>query len=107
MIWLIIAAAFLVVLGTSLIKFGSLSEKVKNLIAIVLSVVVGGAVWLATGGFDTASNVTDAQGVFAIVAAVYGLSQVIYHYLLDGTGLDNKLEAFAAPDNGGGDDPGA
>lgn len=108
MIWLILVAAVLVVLGTSLIKFGGLSEKVKNLIAIVLSVLVGGAVWFATGGQASLSGVTDAQGLFAIVAAVYGLSQVVYHYLLDGTGLDNALESFAAPKGAGGDDePGA
>lgn len=106
MVWVLLAAAVLVVLGTSLIKFAGLSEKVKNLIAVVLSVVVGAAAWLSTGGLDSLSQVADVNGLLGIVAAIYGLSQVIYHFLLDGTGLDNRLEAAFAP-SGGDDTPGA
>lgn len=108
MIWVLLVSAVLVVLATSLIKFADLSTKVKNLIAVVLSVLVGGAVWFATGGADSLSAVTDVNGLLAVVAVIYGFAQVLYHFLLDGTQLDAKLESFAAPKtDGGGDDPGA
>lgn len=108
MIWVLLVAAVLVVLGTSLIKFAGLSEKVKNLIAIGLSVLVGAGWWFVSGGQDVLSNLdtSNVTSLFAIVSSIYGLSQVLYHFLLDGTAVDNRLEAFAAP-NGGDNEPGA
>jgi hypothetical protein len=92
MVIAIIVTAFLVVLGTSLIKYAGLSAKVKNVIAIVLSAVGAGVVTVVTGGLDQAADVKDVSDLLALVTMVYGVSQVIYHFLLDGTGVDDSLE---------------
>lgn len=84
--WVIFGLAVVVVLLTSLFKTIDLSDKVKALIAVVLSVVAGAVtVWTAAGGDFSTSNVV------TVVGLVYAASQVIYNFVLKGTGLDQAL----------------
>lgn len=83
--------AIVVTLLTSLFKTVDLSSKWKSLIAVVLSVVAGGVtVWVTEGGDFSTVNVVEA------VALVYAASQVIYDFILKGTGLDTRLTAIGS-----------
>jgi hypothetical protein len=77
--WFVAGLAVAVVLLTSLFKNVEWSDKVKNLVAVVFS-VVGGAVsvWLS-GGFDGAVDVLQTS------LLVYGASQLLYAFILKGT----------------------
>lgn len=79
-----------VVVGTSLIKNVDMSSKTKNFIATVLSVVGGIVTDLSAKGFD----VSQYQGVDILTAAlvIYGASQLIYKFLMEGTAADATLE---------------
>lgn len=78
--------AVLVVLATSLLKNVEWSDKAKNLIATVLSVVGGVATVFATGGFVNATDVLTISGL------VYAASQLIYTFIFKGFGLNTSLE---------------
>lgn len=80
-----------VVLATSLIKSGYMPDKVKNLIATLLSVVGAAVVELTTNGFNFGSY--EAGDWFGTVLTVYGGAQLIYNFILKGTQLEAKLES--------------
>lgn len=83
--WVVAGLAVAVVLLTSLFKNVDWSDKVKNLVAVVFS-VVGGAVsvWLS-GGFDGAVDVLQTS------LLVYGASQLLYAFILKGTKPETAL----------------
>ena len=80
----------LVVLATSLFKNVEMSDKFKNLIATVLSVVGAVVMQLTTGGFDFSQY--EAVDVFGTVLTVYGGAQLLYNFILKGTKVDTVLE---------------
>mgnify|MGYP006289679339 CR=1 FL=1 len=89
--WIVFGLAIVVTLLTSLFKTVNLPSKWKSAIAVVLSVVAGAVtVWVAQGGDFTTQNVVQA------VALVYASSQVIYDFILKGTGLDQTLTAIGS-----------
>ena len=79
-----------VVLLTSLFKTVNMSDKVKNLIATVLSVAGGVVTDLTAKGWD----VSQYAGVDILTAAlaIYGASQLIYKFIMEGSKLDATLE---------------
>lgn len=79
------ALSFAVTGLTSLFKTANLSVKQKNLIATVLSVVAGAVSVLTSGTELTAGNLASTA------VAIYGASQIAYHYILSGTSLDKVL----------------
>lgn len=87
----LVATAALAVLATGLLKFSWLSTTVKQVIALVVSVVGGVVAALVTGDLTNAKDVTQA------IFVVYGLQQGIYQFLFDeGKPLnfvDNALES--------------
>jgi hypothetical protein len=90
---LLFVVIVIVVLTTSLLKLPWFSEQAKVLIATVVSVVGAGVhVWF-TGDFDVADLTGTALQVF-------GGSQLIYKFLIEGTSsgktLDDKLEHVGA-----------
>lgn len=87
---IVFGVAVLVVLGTSLIKNVNMSDKVKNLIATVLSVVGGVVTVLGTHNWDF--NAFEAGDVLGTVLIVYGAAQLIYQFILKGTSVEAKLE---------------
>lgn len=89
----------LVVLATSLFKNVDMSDKAKNLIATVLSVVGAVVMQLTTGGFDFSQY--EAVDVFGTVLTVYGGAQLLYNFILKGTQFDAKLEETKVIPTGG------
>lgn len=87
---IVFGVAVLVVLGTSLIKNVNMSDKVKNLIATVLSVVGGVVTVLGTHNWDFGAF--EAGDVLGTVLIVYGAAQLIYQFILKGTSVEAKLE---------------
>jgi hypothetical protein len=79
----------LVVLATSLFKNVNMSDKAKNLIATVLSVVGAVVMQLTTGGFDFSQY--EAVDVFGTVLTVYGGAQLLYNFILKGTQVEAVL----------------
>lgn len=74
-----------VTLLTSLFKTAKLSKKQKSSIAAGLSVVAGVAsVALSSGDFTPANLAANA-------IAIFGASQVIYQFILSGTGLNKTI----------------
>lgn len=74
-----------VTLLTSLFKSASLSKKQKSSIAAGLSIVAGVAsVALSSGDFSPAN-------LAANTIAIFGASQVIYQFILSGTGLNKTI----------------
>lgn len=82
---ILLIAAVAVVLVTSLLKLPLVSTQVKVIIATVAS-VVGAAVsiWLS-GGLDTAELLPASLQVF-------GASQLIYRFIMEGGRVDKALE---------------
>ena len=78
-----------VVLATSLFKTVEMSDKTKNLIATVLSVIGGIVLELTTSGFDFSKYA--AVDVFGTVVTVYGGAQLIYNFILKGTKTEAVL----------------
>lgn len=76
--------AIVVVAATSLLKNVEWSTKAKTLVATVLS-VAGGAVtaWLS-GAFNGADVTTS-------IAVVFAGSQLLYKFILEGTGFEQAL----------------
>ena len=98
---IVFAVIIAVVLATSLIKAGFMPDKVKNLIATVLSVIGAAVVELTTHGFDFGSYVIGDW--FGTVLTVYGGAQLIYNFILKGTSVESKLEdveVFPPPNDG-------
>jgi hypothetical protein len=75
-----------VVLAGSLLKSVDWSDKAKNLLVTVLSIVGGVVGVYATGGFDNATDIVTTAGL------VYAGSQLIYTFIVQGTGLNAALE---------------
>jgi len=85
---LIVVVAVLVVLAASLLKQIDWSDKVKQLIVVVLSVVGGAATVASTGGFDNPTNVLETAGL------VYAASQLIYAFIFKGTSVEGVMANF-------------
>jgi hypothetical protein len=84
-----LSVGLVVTLLTSLFKTINLSIRVKHTVAVVLSVIGGLVVtWAGLNGDYSLPNIVSA------VSAVYASSQLFYNYLLNGTNLDQVLEAF-------------
>ena len=96
---IVLIVAVLVVLATSLFKNVNMSDKVKNLIATVLSVVGGVVTVLGTNGWDFTGF--DGGDVLGTVLIVYGASQLIYNFILKGTQVEAKLEDTKVLPGGG------
>lgn len=74
-----------VTLLTSLFKTANLSKKQKSSIAAGLSVVAGAASVAMTSGDYSPANLA------ANMVAIFGASQAMYTFVLNGTGLNTKL----------------
>lgn len=85
----VFVVAVVVVLATSLFKNVDMSDKVKNVIATILSVIGGVVTTLGTNGWDFAQF--EAGDVLGTVLIVYGAAQLIYHFILKGTAVEAKL----------------
>jgi len=85
----LLVASIFVVFAVSLIKMPWFGEKTRVAIAAGTSVVAAGASLFLTGDFD-------ADNVAAGALQVFALSQLIYQFILDKTGLDDKLERLGA-----------
>lgn len=95
---LIIVAGLSVVLLTSLIKNVQWDHRAKNLVATILSIIAA-ALLFVTGVDFTAVTSLDLLG---LITSVYGTSQLIYNFILTGTGLGQRVEnklAGASHDN--------
>ena len=83
--FLLLVIAVVVVGLTSLIKMPWFSHKLRTLVATVVSVAGAGVhLWL-TGDFET-------MDMMASVLQVYGASQLLYQFMLDGTKVDDVME---------------
>lgn len=81
----VMVAALVVNLSTSLIKNIRMNSKQKSLVALATSALAGfAATWVQEGGFDTGNF---AQTAFL----VFGASQAIYSFILKGTPADEIL----------------
>lgn len=87
---IVFGVAVLVVLATSLFKNVDMSDKLKNTIATVLSVIGGVVTVLGTNDWNFDSF--GAGDVLGTVLIVYGAAQLLYHFLLKGTQVDAQLE---------------
>jgi hypothetical protein len=78
---------------TSLFKQVQWSSRIKNLIAVTLSVIGAGlTVIMAKGGVD---NLLSADLLESIVL-VYGGSQAVYNFILSGTAVENSLATIGS-----------
>jgi len=96
---IVLVVAVAVVLATSLFKNVDMSDKVKNLIATILSVVGGVVTVLGTN--DWSFSGFDGGDVLGTVLIVYGAAQLIYNFILKGTQVDAKLEETRVLPGGG------
>jgi threonine/homoserine efflux transporter RhtA len=87
-----------VVLVTSILKTVDMSTKTKQVIAIVTSVLAGLVGLLVTGKLDNTKDIAGAA------TAIYAASQVIYHFIISGTSLNDALEGFNIFGRGGSSD---
>lgn len=83
----IVVLAVVVVLAGSLLKDVTWSDKAKNLVVTVLSVIGGVVGVYATGGFNDATDVLTTAGL------IYAASQLIYTFVFQGTALNSFLES--------------
>lgn len=81
---LIVVIAAIAVLVASLVKMPWFDKKVKALIATVVSVLGAAAYTWMTGDFETLDLIETATQVF-------GLQQLLYLFILDGSRLDGAL----------------
>ena len=86
---IVLVAALLVVVGTSLLKAVDMSTRTKNIIAVVLSAIAGAATVFIENGLDF-SNLA-GEGILQTALVVYGASQIFYNFILKGTGVEAKL----------------
>lgn len=82
---LVVVSALLVVFGTSVIKNVEWSDKVKNLIAVGLSLLAGTVGVYAAGGFNNATDVLQTATV------IYGAAQLVYQFIFKGSSLNEKI----------------
>jgi len=86
---LVLVAAVVVIVTTSVIKNVDMSSNTKNLIATIVSGVVGlVAAFVDAGSVETLT----AGGVLTTIGLVYAAGQVFYKFLLKPSGLDEALE---------------
>ncbi len=91
----IVGAGLAVVLLTSIIKQVQWTDKTKNLVATVLSVIAAGILFVAGVDFSALA----AIDLVGLITSVYGSSQLIYNFILSGTGLDRKLASIGGQGN--------
>ena len=86
---IVLIAAILVVVISSVIKTVHMETKTKDLIATISSLILGGlAAVLEAGSIEELT----AGGILGTVILVYGSGQLFYKYLSRPTGLDELLE---------------
>ena len=87
---LVVIGAFLVLLLTSLFKHVNWSSKVKNLLAMVISLIVGlGSALLNAGSIDALAD--NPGGIVGVVGVIYLASQVVYEFILKGSRAEDFL----------------
>ena len=96
--WIMFASTISVVLLTSLFKQVDMSSKVKNFIATLFSVAGAVVTDLAGREWDVSSYV--GVDILAAALAIYGGSQLIYKFIMDGTAIDAKLESIGHSTDG-------
>jgi hypothetical protein len=78
-----------VVLTTSLLKMSEMAKRTKTAIATFVSIVASGlVVWM--------SGDVDASDLMPTVLQIFGGSQIVYRFVLDGTSVDERLEAVGS-----------
>lgn len=86
--WLILGFVVLTVFATSLFKNVNWNPKQKNFLAVVISTIGAGiAVLISKGGVDALLT----ADLLESVVLVYGGSQALYNFVLNGTTVENKL----------------
>lgn len=85
----VLVAALLVVIGTSLLKAVDMSARWKNTIAVVLSAIAGAATVFIENGLDFSALA--GESILNTALLVYGASQIFYNFILKGTGVEAKL----------------
>jgi len=86
---IVLVAALLVVVGTSLLKAVDMSTRVKNVIAVVLSSIAGALTVFIDNGWDFSQLA--GESILQTALVVYGASQIFYNFILKGTGVEAKL----------------
>lgn len=83
----IFGLAVAVVFLTSLFKNVQFSDRIKNLIAVVVS-TVGSAVtlWATKGGSFEGAN------FFELAVATYGSSQLVYNFIISSNAVGKKVD---------------
>lgn len=92
----IFASIVAVVVLTSLFKNVDMSAKVKNSIAVIISVVAGVLTDLAGRNFDFGSYA--AADILGTALIIYGASQLVYTFIMKGTAADAALESVGSPE---------
>jgi hypothetical protein len=87
----VVVLAVLTVLGTSVLKDVEWSAKTKNLLALGLSVLAGGAYVLQQEGWDVSAFAS--TDLLEVVTLVYGAQQAVYNFVFNGTRFNAKLES--------------
>jgi len=85
---LLLVTAGVAALAASLVKMPWFSKKVKVMLATIVSVVAATVYTYTTGDFQ---GFADIQ-LLEVTAQVFGLSQAVYFFILDGTKVDEVLE---------------
>lgn len=90
----IIVTALIVVALTSVFKNvgGEWPHRVKALLATVVSLVAAGVVAVTTG-------MAEGAELLPLAVQVYGVSQLVYHFIFYGTTAEATLAELGAPDN--------
>jgi len=86
----IVVLAVVTVLATSLLKNVEWSDRAKNLLAVGLSVLAGGAFVLQQHGWDVSAFAS--ADLLETVTVVYGAQQAFYNFVLNGTAFNAALE---------------
>lgn len=89
--WLGILVVVLAVVSTALTSLFTKLEwdgKTKNLVAVIFSSIAGGVLVATTGGLGALAAPAD---FLTLSTSVYGASQLVYKFLLQGTTVDNAL----------------
>lgn len=96
--WLVLGSGFVITLLTSLFKQPFMSSQVKNIIAIVVSVVAATLTAVLTGDVNTTTD------ILVVVTSMYGTSQIFYKFLMQGGRIDTALSNALVRDTGDEDD---
>lgn len=91
---IIIVTALIVVGLTSAFKNigGEWPHRVKALLATVVSLLAAGVVTVTTG-------IADGAELLPLAVQVYGVSQLVYHFIFYGTTAEGKLAELGADGN--------